>query len=150
MLQLDSIREERQRLTDEESDSDYDETPDISPSGNTSNLYDHHGFILGYRSADVDLKNCHPLPSHVPFLWSVYQENVESLVKLVHVPSIGALLRDTRKDNTALSSGNEALLFSIYFAAIISLEADEVSCTARSTNTSNSLIGTNQLWHKQK
>lgn len=95
--------------------------------------YDHHSFILGYRSADVNLQKCHPLPSHVPFLWSVYQENVEPLLKILHVPSTELMLRDARKNSEQLSPGNEALAFSIYFCAIVSLEPDEVSFDANGT-----------------
>ncbi|MDU7285680.1 MAG: hypothetical protein E7L41_07130, partial [Escherichia coli] len=80
-MQLDSIREETQRLTDEDADdSEYEGTPTDSPATGVGSLSDHHSFVLGYRSADVSLKKCHPLPSHVTFLWSVYQENVEPLV----------------------------------------------------------------------
>lgn len=87
---------------------------------------DHHSFILGYRSCDVDLRQCHPLPSHIPFLWSVYQENVEPLIKVLHVPSMEVIFRDARKNNDKLNPGNQALVFAIYYAAVTSLEPEEV------------------------
>ncbi|KAG8417203.1 hypothetical protein J3459_012550 [Metarhizium acridum] len=126
--ELDAIREETQRLTGEEDaeDSDLEGTPTDSPSTGFGNITDHQGFILGYRSADVDLQKCHPLPSHATFLWSVYQENVEPLIKLLHVPSVELILRDARRNHGKLTPGNEALVFTIYFAAITSLEPDEV------------------------
>ncbi|KAH7155663.1 fungal-specific transcription factor domain-containing protein [Dactylonectria estremocensis] len=123
--ELDSIRQDTQKLTDEESDeSDYEATPDFSPA--SAPAIDHHAFILGYRSADVNLSKCYPLPSHVPFLWSVYQENVEPLIKSVHVPSMEELFRNVRKSQSQLTPGQEALVFSIYYAAINSLDAEEV------------------------
>lgn len=127
-LQLDAIREETQRLTGEEDaeDSDFEGTPTDSPSTGFGNITDHQGFILGYRSADVDLQKCHPLPSHASFLWSVYQENVEPLIKLLHVPSVELIISDARRNHGKLTPGNEALVFAIYFAAITSLEPDEV------------------------
>lgn len=124
---MDAIREETQRLTDEDADdSDFEGTPTDSPSTGFGNIADHQGFILGYRSSDVDLQKCHPLPSHATFLWSVYQENVEPLIKLLHVPSVELILRDARRNHGKLTPGNEALVFAIYFAAVTSLEPDEV------------------------
>ncbi|KAM6537671.1 hypothetical protein FALCPG4_003579 [Fusarium falciforme] len=123
--ELDSIREETQKLTDEDfDDSDYEETPDSSPSLVVP--ADHHSFIFGYRSADVNLEKCRPLPSHIPFLWSVYQENVEPLIKVLHIPSMEPIFRDARKNHEQLSPGNEALVWAIYYAAITSLEPEEV------------------------
>lgn len=87
---------------------------------------DHHGFILGYRSLDVDLAKCHPVTSHAAYLWSVFQENVDPLLKIVHIPTMENILRDARKSTVKLSPGNEALVFAVYFSAITALEADEV------------------------
>ncbi|KAF5027120.1 hypothetical protein F66182_785 [Fusarium sp. NRRL 66182] len=123
--ELDSIREETQKLTDEDFDeSDYEDTPDNSPA--TALTADHHSFIFGYRSADVNLEKCRPLPSHIPFLWSVYQENVEPLIKVLHVPTMEPIIRDARKNHEQLSPENQALVWAIYYAAITSLEPDEV------------------------
>ncbi|KAK5992582.1 Bikaverin cluster transcription factor bik5-like protein [Cladobotryum mycophilum] len=126
--ELDAIREETQRLTDEDhEESDYEEGSQTeSPATAIGAGYDHHGFIVGYRSIDVNLTKCHPLPSHATFLWSVYQENVDSLIKLLHIPTAENLFREARKNPEKLSPSNEALVFSIYFAAIIALEPDEV------------------------
>ncbi|TWU76311.1 hypothetical protein ED733_005737 [Metarhizium rileyi] len=125
--ELDALREETQRLTDEDpEDSDFEDTPTNSPSTGLGNIVDHQGFILGYRSTDVDLQKCHPQPSHATFLWSIYQENVEPLIKLLHIPSVELILGDSRRNNGKLSPSNEVLVFAIYFAAITSLEPDEV------------------------
>lgn len=112
-------------MTDEATEDSEDEgTPDGSPGAAAK--VDHHAFILGYRSSDVDLRKCHPLPSHVPFLWSVYQENVEPLIKMLHIPTMEPIIRDARKNHDQLSPGNQALVFAIYYAAITSLEPEEV------------------------
>ena len=88
---------------------------------------------MGYRSIDVDLSKCHPVPAHSAFLWSVYQENVEPLVKLVHVPTVDLILRDARRSSKSLTPGNEALVFAIYFSAITALEPEEVRLVALMT-----------------
>lgn len=97
------------------------ETPEALAS-----FHDHHAFILGYRSADVDLSKLHPSPSHSTFLWSVYQQNVEPLLKTLHVPTLDVLLRKARNDITLLTPSDEALVFVIYFSAITALEPEEV------------------------
>ncbi|QPG95103.1 hypothetical protein C2857_007678 [Epichloe festucae Fl1] len=124
--ELDAIREETQRLTDENDELDFDGTPSDSTATALSSISDHHAFILGYRSADVDLQKLHPLPSQSTFLWSAYRENVEPIIKVMHVPSVDLILRDARRNFDELSPGNKALVFAIYFAAITSLESDEV------------------------
>ncbi|KAH8682010.1 fungal-specific transcription factor domain-containing protein [Xylariales sp. PMI_506] len=127
--ELDKLRVETQRLTDEESDESGDE--DFSPDGSHDKagndpVYSHQSFILGYRSADVDLRKLHPLPSQIPFIWQIYTENVDPLVKLLHVPTMNGIIRKLRADMSNMDPGLEALMFAIYFAAITSLEDDEV------------------------
>ncbi|KAG5918761.1 hypothetical protein E4U42_006745 [Claviceps africana] len=124
--ELDAIREETQRLTDEDDESDFEGTSQDSPATAVTNISDHHAFILGYRSADVDLRKLHPLPVQSALLWLIYQENVEPLVKTMHVPSVDAIMCDARKDFDSLSPGNKALVFAIYLAAITSLEPHDV------------------------
>nr|XP_036574332.1 transcriptional regulatory protein C139.03-like protein 10 [Colletotrichum truncatum]KAF6780747.1 transcriptional regulatory protein C139.03-like protein 10 [Colletotrichum truncatum] len=124
--EIDELRE-RMRTMDEESDeSENEETPDGSPLQDNDASADHHAFILGYRSSDVDLRKLHPLPSQIPFMWQVYQENVEPLLKILHIPTMEKLIRDMRRNIDELTPGNEALLFSIYYAAITSMEDEEV------------------------
>ncbi|KAH7313439.1 fungal-specific transcription factor domain-containing protein [Stachybotrys elegans] len=124
--ELDSIREDTHKLTDEGSDSDDEPTPYQSPASNAWPQQDHHAFILGYRSSDVNLRNCHPAPAHVPFLWSAFQRNVDPLVKILHIPSTESIIRDATAAPESLPPATEALVFAIYYSAIISLEADEV------------------------
>jgi len=89
-------------------------------------LIDHQSFIMGYRSADVDLRPLHPLPSQIPFMWQVYQENVDPILKILHVPTTTKLIREVRTSLDNLTPSTEALMFSIYYAAITSLDEDEV------------------------
>ncbi|KAI1863130.1 hypothetical protein JX265_001443 [Neoarthrinium moseri] len=125
--ELAQIRSETQKLTDEETDESGDEgsSPETLDSEKEL-LTDHHAFILGYRSSDVDLRKLHPLPSQIPFIWQVYTENVDPLVKILHIPSMNKVIRQIRSDMDSISPNLEALMFSIYYAAITSLEEDEV------------------------
>lgn len=127
VTKISSLREDASKLSDLESDdSDYEESPADSPSMFKAPWGNHHSFILGYGSADVDLSSFHPKAAHVPFLWSVYQDNVDPMIKVLHVPTTDAIMREARKNPQKLSPGNEAVVFAIYFGALISLEEDEV------------------------
>ncbi len=110
--QLDELRKESQALTDDDSDlSDLDATPESADHYKA--LIDHQSFIFGYRSADVDLRPLHPLPSQIPFIWQVYQENVDPILKIVHVPTMGKTIKQLRPQPRWAHPSTEALMFSI-------------------------------------
>ncbi|KAI1128683.1 fungal-specific transcription factor domain-containing protein [Nemania abortiva] len=124
--EIEALRSETQRLTDDSSDSSDDENSPIAVSPQKDQHVDHHGFIFGYSSSNVDLRSLHPLPSQMHFYWQVYMENVDPIVKLLHVPATTKIVQELRRDKSNISPGVEALMFSIYFAAITSMEPDEV------------------------
>lgn len=57
----------------------------------------------------------------------MYQETVDPLLKIIHVPTMEAIFRDARRNPEKLAPGHETLIFAIYYAAIVALEAGEVS-----------------------
>ncbi|KAK4210651.1 fungal-specific transcription factor domain-containing protein [Rhypophila decipiens] len=123
--ELDEIREETHTLTDDESEeSDVENSPAAVEEDRTN--IGHQSFIFGYSSSNVDLRPLHPLPSQIPFIWTVYQENVDAILKVLHVPTMNKLIRDLRNNMDTLTPATEALMFSIYYAAITSLDEDEV------------------------
>jgi hypothetical protein len=124
---LDELRKASQYLTDESEESDVEASPESAD--HDKHLMDHQSFILGYRSADVDLRPLHPLPSQIPFIWQVYSENVDPILKIVHMPTMNKLIKDLRHNLDSLTPSTEALMFSVYYAAITSLDEDEV-CTS--------------------
>lgn len=60
-------------------------------------------------------------------MWQVYQENVDPIVKVLHVPTVDKLVKETRKNLNTLTPTNEALMFAIYFAAITSMDDTDAS-----------------------
>jgi hypothetical protein len=75
-----------------------------------------------------NLREFHPLPSQIPYLLNVYAENVNVIIQIVHIPTVTKMIRDLHgNDVTSLTPANEALMFSIYYAAITSMEEDDVS-----------------------
>jgi hypothetical protein len=121
---LDELRKASEDLSDESEESDVEASPESVD--HDKNSMDHQSFVFGYRSADVDLRPLHPLPSQIPFIWQVYSENVHPILKIVHMPTMSKLIKDLRNNLDTLTPATEALMFSIYYAAITSLEEDEV------------------------
>jgi hypothetical protein len=75
-----------------------------------------------------DFHELHPLPSQIPFLLEIFAENVNGVSRIVHVPTIAKMVRDFRgREMSRLTPANEALMFSIYYAAITSMDEDDVS-----------------------
>lgn len=120
-------------LAGDESDSSEDEkSPD-----QTSSTYEldrtpaeRHAFLFRHNLSPsaIDLCDFHPLPSQIPFLLDVFSENVNFISQIVHMPTVTKMVRDWRGSGmTKLTPANEALLFSIYYAAITSMEEDDVS-----------------------
>ncbi|RDW75486.1 hypothetical protein BP6252_06628 [Coleophoma cylindrospora] len=84
-------------------------------------------FPRALNASAPDPRDLHPLPSQIPFLLDVYAENVNSIIQVVHMPTVTKMVRDLRnRDMASLSPANEALLFSIYYAAITSMEEDDI------------------------
>ncbi|EGO53307.1 hypothetical protein NEUTE1DRAFT_92483 [Neurospora tetrasperma FGSC 2508] len=122
--ELDEIRRETIECGQHDSDVSDDEASPESVDQPVSHS-DHQSFIFGYRSADVDLRPLHPLPSQIPFMWQVFQENVDPILKVLHVPSMTKTIRHARNNMDSLTPSTEALMFAIYYSAVASMDKDE-------------------------
>ncbi|KAK6859173.1 fungal-specific transcription factor domain-containing protein [Apiospora arundinis] len=131
-LQLTALRMDTTHLPDEDSESSDDE---MSPENSlpTDELQrtpsDRNAFIFGHNisSSPYSTTDLHPLPSQVSYLLDVYSENVNFMAQAVHMPSVSKLAREMRsKGTSSLTPSNEALLFAIYYAAITSMEEEDV------------------------
>lgn len=99
---------------------EYKEEEDASsPETNSTNISsDHQGFVFGYASSRISLREFHPLPSQLPFYLQMYAQRVDPLVKLLHIPSMEVMIKEAAEDLSALSRSTEALIFALYFAVI--------------------------------
>lgn len=91
---------------------------------------ERHGFLFGHNLSPFPptITDIHPLPSQIPFLLDVFSENVNIIFQVVHLPTIKNMVRDWRgREMKGLTPTNEALMFSIYYAAITSMEEEDVS-----------------------
>ncbi|KAL8382200.1 hypothetical protein RB595_006131 [Gaeumannomyces hyphopodioides] len=105
--------------------SQEEDTPEISqgiPSG-----YPNSAFLFGHPTSDVDLRSFHPLPSQIPFIWQIYDQNVNSITGVLHSPTITATVNEACKHLGNLEPPLEALMFAIYMGAIVSMEEEEVT-----------------------
>ncbi|KAG9526122.1 hypothetical protein KCV07_g584, partial [Aureobasidium melanogenum] len=68
----------------------------------------------------VNLSDQHPSPSRLIWLWSTYLDNVNLLVRILHIPTVQPLVLNMASDPSRPKT-KEALLFSIYLAAICSV-----------------------------
>ncbi|KAG0651731.1 Bikaverin cluster transcription factor bik5 [Hyphodiscus hymeniophilus] len=102
-----------------------DESNPILPSDTVTDA-SHQSFIMGYNSSSVNLQPLHPLPSQIPFYWQTFLENVQPLVKILHTQTMDKTIKEVLQNLDSLSPSTEALMFSIYFATITSMNEDEV------------------------
>ncbi|KAK1704813.1 hypothetical protein BDP67DRAFT_417441 [Colletotrichum lupini] len=84
---------------------------------------DHILFGSPDRSS-VDLSTLHPEPVHIFRLWQIYLDNVNALLRVTHAPSFQARIIEAVSSVENMSPALEALMFSIYSMAILSLSED--------------------------
>jgi hypothetical protein len=119
---------ETQDLAAEYESPDEQESPDKSSTHeNDRTPAERHAFVFGHNLKPATDRDFRPLPFQVAFLIDVYAENVGTVGQIVHMPTIRKMTRDMRNGGQDLSPANEALMFSIYYAAVISMEDNDVS-----------------------
>jgi hypothetical protein len=133
MHQLRSIKAVTQSLVDDDSESSDDEvssskTP-MSTHETERSPFDRHAFIFRHDLGDshADSTELHPLVSQIPYLLDVFEENINQLFRIVHMPTIMRTVREARESRMKkLAPSDEAVLFAIYYTAVTSLEEDDV------------------------
>lgn len=82
--------------------------------------------LFGSRTAAVDISTLHPEPAQIFRLWHIYLEHVNPLLKVTHTPTLQGLIVEAISNIADISPTLEALMFSIYCTAILSLPASDV------------------------
>jgi len=103
----------------EGSDDEDDEESDAA----TTSL--HQGFIFGYSSASVDMQSLHPSPQNARMFWEAYKENVDPLVKVLHIPTFEPILLEAMSNPEKITKPLEPLMFAIYYGAVTSMTPKE-------------------------
>ncbi|CAF3556337.1 unnamed protein product [Fusarium graminearum] len=81
--------------------------------------------LFGSRQSAVELHTLHPDPAHLFRLWQIYLDNVNPLMKVTHTPTLQARIVEAASNLKEISPTLEALMFSIYCMAILSLSQEE-------------------------
>jgi Fungal specific transcription factor domain len=119
--------------------SSEDEDDSTSPgesvhSANRSN----DAFIFGYSSLAHSLRNYHPTPTQIFILWKTYEQNVAPLLTIVHKPTIRDIIINAATSLDMLDKNSEALAFSVYLTAVISMTPEQ--CLAEIGDDRDSVI----------
>ncbi|KFY35514.1 hypothetical protein V494_05852 [Pseudogymnoascus sp. VKM F-4513 (FW-928)] len=98
-----------------------DESENDGSDGESSN--GDFSYVLGWRSPVT--APSHPPAEIIRQLWRTFIENVNPLMKIVHVPSLQTAIEKAISNIKNVPRGFEALMFAIYHIAIISLTDNE-------------------------
>lgn len=135
-LQLDGLKADLGGDKDDASDDDEDDNDDMSPGNTASTSYhldrtpsERYAFLFRHDlGTDFPFRDFHPLPSQVPYMLNVFAENVNYFLQVVHLPTLRKQIKVSRGgDLSTLPICTQALLFSIYYAAVTSMEDDDAS-----------------------
>ena len=114
--------EELQDILDHSSSEDED-TP--SPASASSHSGSHDGFLFGFYSLSHSLREYHPPLPKVSKFWEAYRDNVAPLITILHRPTARNLLIEAAQRPEYLDKNSEALVFTIYLSAVVSLKPEE-------------------------
>ena len=120
-----SLSEEVAEMRDILDDPTEDEDDYPSPGSGSSASANHQGFIFNFSSIALSLRNYHPPVEQIPTYWSIFKSNVDPVLKLFHIPTMEHTVLTTAKDIDHISKSMEALIFSIYYAAVTTLSPNE-------------------------
>ncbi|RYP65547.1 hypothetical protein DL769_006293 [Monosporascus sp. CRB-8-3] len=85
----------------------------------------HDPGLLTPGKPSLDLKELHPPPAHVFILWQKFLDRVNPLTKVIHVPTLQPMVAEAATNIDSVPKNVEALLFSIYTMATVSLSDEE-------------------------
>ena len=80
--------------------------------------------ILGVAGKS-NSRSSHPPTERIHQLWEIYIDNIDPVIKIVHVPSLQPAIQKAVTDINAVPRSFGALMFAIYAAAVMSLKDDE-------------------------
>lgn len=97
-------------------------------------LYENNDHLLfGSLVTPVDISSLHPEPAKIFRLWQVYLDNINPLLKVTHTPSLQSRIVEAVGNLRGINPVLEALMFSIYCTAIMSLTENEVLASFNSS-----------------
>ncbi|KAG8412070.1 hypothetical protein J3459_016011 [Metarhizium acridum] len=109
-----------------------DSDSEINQDDNEAPRRDHSvSSILGFLTGEAvplamlgrhqSLADVHPTHDEALSLWNAYVQNVESLCKILHIPTMAQMVDTISRKPASVSKGDECLVFSIYYLAVFSI-----------------------------
>ncbi|KAI3328966.1 hypothetical protein HD806DRAFT_519308 [Xylariaceae sp. AK1471] len=108
---------------DEDSSWQDDSPPFYDEESPTVGTLGSNAAILGYRSLAHSLRDFHPSLELSMRLFQIFSDNVFPFVRIFHMPALTRLFWDAVVTPDSLDKETEALLFAIYYSAVISLDS---------------------------
>ncbi|KAK2616422.1 hypothetical protein QQS21_000664 [Conoideocrella luteorostrata] len=105
--------------------SDDDEESTIHRAFDTM-FADNNGFPFVFSGRQQSTTHFHPSAIQIFQLWQTYIDNVNSLLKITHVPSIQGQIIQASSNLGSAPKNIEALMFGIYAMAVSSMEDGDV------------------------
>ncbi|KPM46343.1 hypothetical protein AK830_g81 [Neonectria ditissima] len=93
--------------------------------------------VMGFRSLSHLLLQYHPPLSQSVALLTVFSENVLPLVHIFHMPTTSRMYWDAIGSLDSVNKNTEALLFAIYYSAVISMEPEQCVSVLGATRASS-------------
>ncbi|KAI1623827.1 fungal-specific transcription factor domain-containing protein [Exophiala viscosa] len=82
---------------------------------------DLRGIFHGFNQSMTDVQSCHPSRWQALQLWQTFLNNVDPIIKILHVPTVQVTICTAINNPGDAENDLHALLFAIYFAATTSL-----------------------------
>ncbi|KAE8148791.1 fungal-specific transcription factor domain-containing protein [Aspergillus avenaceus] len=102
---------------------------DMSDSDSGPSPEEDEAFFIFGAATKKSLAELHPSPLHIFKLWQAFAENVNPLVKVIHGPTVQQQILEACSSLATITKEFEALMFSIYCIAVVSMSADDVNVT---------------------
>ena len=90
---------------------------------------DTDSFPFGVGGSPTRITHLHPSAIQIFQLWQAYISNVNSLLRISHVPTLQTQIVEACADLSKVSKPLEALMFNIYLIAVKSLTGEETQAT---------------------
>ena len=104
--------------SDEEDDVDEEPSTTYIPNARADPL---SASMLSPNSPSCSLLELHPTYENAMKFWKIYVENVDPIIKAVHVPTAVLVLQRVAAQPSTATKANEALVFAVYHFALISI-----------------------------
>ncbi|KAK6542281.1 hypothetical protein TWF694_006241 [Orbilia ellipsospora] len=117
--------------SDDEGEDEEDKSNDVRDAvvkhiwDRTYDQYTNDNLLFGSPASAIDLHTLHPPQVQIFRLWQIYLDNVNPLLKITHTPTLQPRIIDAAAEVEKIPPNLEALLFSIYCMAVLSLGDEE-------------------------